>query len=63
MEMTTKILKFAVENGIKAAVNKFQDMVSKASENWNNTICDWKDLYLREISKKRKATVDWRRPR
>ncbi len=58
VEMKTKIAKFAVENGIKAAVNKFQDKLPKASENWNNTIRDWKDSYLREMSKKRKATVD-----
>ncbi len=37
LEMKTKIAKFAVENGIKAAVSKFQDKVPKAPENWNNT--------------------------
>ena len=55
VEMKTKIAKFVVENGIKAALNKFQDKVPKAPENWNNTIRDWKDSYLREIRKKRKA--------
>ncbi len=55
VEMMTKIAKFAVENGIKATVNKFQDKVLKAPENWNNTIRNWKDSYLREINKKRKA--------
>ena len=55
VEMKTKIVKFAVENGIKAAVNKFQDKVPKASENWNNTIRDWKDLYLRENKQEKKG--------
>ena len=55
LEMKTKIAKFAVENGIKAAVNKFQDKVPNAPENWNNTIRDWKNSYLRELRKKRKA--------
>ncbi len=52
--MKTNIAKFAVENGINAAVNKFQDKVPKAPENWN-TIRDWKYSYLREVSKKRKV--------
>ncbi len=48
--MKTNIAKFAVENGINAAVIK-----PKAPENWKNTIRDWKYSYLREVSKKRKV--------
>jgi len=55
LELKTKIAKYAVENGIKAAVKKFKDPVPNAPDNWKNTVRDWKDSYLRELERKRKA--------
>ncbi len=45
--------KYAAENGIKAAVCKFRSQVPSAPSNWNNTVCDWKEIYLRELKRRR----------
>ena len=55
IELKTKVAKYAAENGIKAAVKKFQDQVSNAPKNWKNTVRDWKDAYLHQLERKRKA--------
>ena len=54
-ELKTKVAKHAAENGVKAAVKKFQDRVPNATKNWKNTVRDWKDAYLRQLQRKRKA--------
>ena len=54
-ELKTKIGKYAAENGIRAAVTKFKDKVSNSPKNWKNTVCDWKEAYVKELERKRKA--------
>ena len=54
-EMKSKIAKYAAENGVKAAVTKFEDQVPNAPQNWKNTVRDWKDAYLLELKRKRSA--------
>ena len=45
-EMKSKIAKYAAENSVKSAVNKFKDQVPNAQENWNyTTVRDWKEAY------------------
>uniref|UniRef100_A0A1X7ULW5 Uncharacterized protein n=1 Tax=Amphimedon queenslandica TaxID=400682 RepID=A0A1X7ULW5_AMPQE len=54
IERKTEIAKYAVENGIKAAVRKFEGSVPNAPKNWANTVRDWKDMYIKELNRKRK---------
>lgn len=58
IEMKNKIAKYAVENGVKSAVEKFKNQVPNAPPNWKNTVKDWKDAYLRELKRKRAAGGD-----
>ena len=54
-ELKSKIAKYEVENGVKAAGVKFKPQVPDAPKNWRNTGRDWKVSYLRELGRKRKA--------
>ena len=51
-EIKSKIAKYAAENGVKAAVSKFESKVPNAPKNWKNTVQDWKDVYLSELKQK-----------
>ena len=55
--MKTKISKYTAENGVGAAVKKFKGCIGDSAPppNWKNTICDWKNLYLRELDRKRRG--------
>ena len=54
-ELKTKAARYAAENGVKAAVMKFQGQVPNAPKNCKNTVCDWKYDFLRQLQRKRKA--------
>ena len=55
LDVKMKIAKFAVENGIGTAVRKFEGTIPNLPKNWKNTVRDWKNSYVSEMERKRKA--------
>ena len=55
LELKTKIAKYALENRVQSAVNKFKNKVPNPPRNWHNTVRDWKEGYQYELLRKKKV--------
>ena len=55
LELKTKIAKYALENRVQSAVNKFKNKVPNPPCNWHNTVRDWKEGYQYELLRKKKV--------